>query len=134
MRTPSLFSYKPLTNKPSGFTELVERVRKIESALGDGVKRVMPGEEAAAAKLRKSLVARRPIPAGAVITADDLCAKGPGTGVPPADAGLLLGRVAAVDIEADTIVRPEQLRERGATCAQQHFAGAVDARVPASAV
>lgn len=41
--------------EPQGFEHLVRDIRIIESALGDGVKRVFPGEEAPKAKLRRVL-------------------------------------------------------------------------------
>jgi N-acetylneuraminate synthase len=39
--------------EPSGLQHLVRDIRIIESALGDGIKRIMPGEEAPMAKLRR---------------------------------------------------------------------------------
>uniref|UniRef100_UPI003783A0BA N-acetylneuraminate synthase family protein n=1 Tax=Pseudolysinimonas sp. TaxID=2680009 RepID=UPI003783A0BA len=39
--------------EPSGLQHLVRDIRIIEAALGDGVKRIMPGEEAPMAKLRR---------------------------------------------------------------------------------
>jgi N-acetylneuraminate synthase len=39
--------------EPSGLQHLVRDIRIIETALGDGVKRIMPGEEAPMAKLRR---------------------------------------------------------------------------------
>ena len=39
--------------EPTGLAHLVRDIRIIESALGDGVKRVYPGEQAAMAKLRR---------------------------------------------------------------------------------
>lgn len=39
--------------EPGGLTNLVRDIRIIETALGDGVKRVFPGEEAPMAKLRR---------------------------------------------------------------------------------
>ncbi|GII77259.1 hypothetical protein Sru01_22410 [Sphaerisporangium rufum] len=42
--------------EPSGLAHLVRDIRVIESALGDGVKRVFPGEEAPKARLRRVTV------------------------------------------------------------------------------
>ena len=39
--------------EPAGLQHLVRDIRIIESALGDGIKRIMPGEEAPMAKLRR---------------------------------------------------------------------------------
>ena len=41
--------------------------------------------------------------------ADMLVAKGPGDGIPANHLGLLVGRVAAVDVEADTLLPPDAL-------------------------
>jgi N-acetylneuraminate synthase len=42
--------------EPSGLQHLVRDIRIIEQALGDGIKRIMPGEEAPMAKLRRVTV------------------------------------------------------------------------------
>ena len=42
--------------EPAGLQHLVRDIRIIETALGDGVKRIMPGEEAPMAKLRRVTV------------------------------------------------------------------------------
>ncbi len=39
--------------EPTGLSHLVRDIRVIETALGDGVKRVFPGEQAPMAKLRR---------------------------------------------------------------------------------
>ena len=39
--------------EPHGFTNLVRDIRILEEAMGDGVKRIMPGEEAKMSSLRK---------------------------------------------------------------------------------
>ena len=41
--------------EPTGLSHLVRDIRIIEEALGDGVKRVFPGERAPMAKLRRVL-------------------------------------------------------------------------------
>lgn len=91
--------------EPRGFKELVDRVRKIEAAMGDGVKRVMEGEESIKKKLGKSAVSRIFIPANTVITADLLCFKSPGDGVAACDAQeKLVGKTAVSDIAPDTTI------------------------------
>ena len=55
-------------------------IRDVESALGDGVKRPVPSELPVRDVARKSLVAARDLPAGAVLGRDDL-------DVPPAGYG-----------------------------------------------
>lgn len=90
--------------EPAELAELVATLRRVEAALGDGVKRPAPVERENRERMRKSLVARRPIAAGAVICAADLTAKRPGTGLDPAWSDRVAGRRAARDIPVDGIV------------------------------
>lgn len=86
---------------PADLKALVESVREVEAALGDGIKRPSAAELANRDSMRRSLVAVSPIPAGATIVRDMLTAKRPGTGIPPSDVGRLLGRTAKVEIPGD---------------------------------
>ncbi|KAI9033098.1 sialic acid synthase-like protein [Hyaloraphidium curvatum] len=92
--------------EPEEFADMVRRVREAERAMGDGIKRLMPGEDAVRAKLAKSLVAAHDIPRGTVLTPEMLVAKGPGTGIAVCDAELVLGRMVLRDIAADTLLDP----------------------------
>src|SRR5205085_7052407 len=88
--------------EPIGLAKLVRDIRQIEIALGSGEKRLAPAEVPVRMRLAKSVVAARDIPAGAVVRAEMLTAKGPGDGIPANHLALLVGRVAAVDVAADT--------------------------------
>ncbi len=81
--------------EPDELRQLVEAVCSLERALGDGVKRPSPSEQGNKAFMQKSLVVRRDIPQGAVISADDLTCKRPATGLPPRDFDRVVGRKAA---------------------------------------
>jgi sialic acid synthase SpsE len=87
--------------EPSGLRELVEMGHKLESGLGDGVKRMLPEEEAARRKLAKSVTAATPIGRGETIRAEQLVLKSPGGGLSGRDLDRLVGRVAATDVAAD---------------------------------
>jgi N-acetylneuraminate synthase/N,N'-diacetyllegionaminate synthase len=88
---------------------LVKHIRDIEVGLGSGIKAPSTGEQASLLWARKSLVAARDIREGEVITADLLQAKRPGTGIPPARFGEVVGRRAKVEICKDRIIRWEEL-------------------------
>ena len=60
--------------------------------------------------MRRSLVSTRDIKIGEIIQESDLYAKRPGTGIPPNRMELVVGKVATKDIEADTIILPEQVK------------------------
>ncbi len=95
--------------EPHDLKKLVEGIRKIEAALGDGIKRPVAEEMDTAAVARRSLVAAAFIPAGAALTLELLDILRPGTGLPPAMRSQVLGRRARHDIEAGTILSLDML-------------------------
>jgi sialic acid synthase SpsE len=92
--------------EPEELRQLVAHIRDTEAAFGDGVKRGPSEEESEEmyAKGRRSVVAATDIPKGTVINEEMLTVKRPGFGVKPKFIGLLVGRVARRDIEADDII------------------------------
>jgi len=89
---------------PEEFIELVAKIRLVEEAIGDGVKRPQPSEISTAAVARRSIVAARDIKSGDLITGADLIMKRPGTGLPPKYVTWVAGRKAARDIVADSLI------------------------------
>lgn len=88
--------------EPAEMSEMMSRLREIESAVGDGLKNGPREEEREMAeKGRRSLYARVLIPAGTRISAEMLTIKRPGLGIHPSLEGQVIGRVARTDIEAD---------------------------------
>ena len=78
---------------PDEFRQLVAQIRDIESAMGTATARaVSTGEAMNRVTLAKSLVAARPLPAGTVISSDDVATKSPGRGLQPNTLPHLLGR------------------------------------------
>jgi len=96
---------------PAAFTRMVQAIRSVEAALGDGEKRPMPSEADARAVARKSLVTTRALRAGEQLTADAVAIKRPGTGIPPADLSRTLGRVLRRDLAADEVITWADLRD-----------------------
>ena len=78
--------------EPHEFKELVNGIRNINLAIGDGEKRPWPVEMEVAKVARKSLVSVRAMEAGHVICEGDLTAKRPGTGIPAMEVDQLVGR------------------------------------------
>jgi N-acetylneuraminate synthase len=81
--------------EPSEFASMVAGIRAVEKAMGTGGKLLFPVEIANRPIARKSLVAARPICAGAVIGADDMTAMRPGTGISPMQFWAIVGTVAS---------------------------------------
>jgi N-acetylneuraminate synthase/N,N'-diacetyllegionaminate synthase len=95
--------------EPNELRMLVQGIRNVESALGDGVKRPAESELENLPVARRSLHWRRSLEAGAVIGAEDLIALRPGTGIPPGKLPALLGRALATAVAEGKMVRAEDL-------------------------
>jgi sialic acid synthase len=93
--------------EPDGLRRVVRDIRHMEEALGDGVKRVSGVVAGARAKLCRSLVSVREIPAGTVLTEEMLCLKSPGTGLLWRDRGRVVGKTARREIPADVTLQEE---------------------------
>jgi sialic acid synthase SpsE len=90
--------------EPEEFAAMVRGIRTIEQALGDGIKRPTPSEQANLPVVRKSLVAARPIRAGELFSEANLTAKRPGTGISPMQWYAWIGRPAPRDFAADELI------------------------------
>ena len=77
---------------PENFATLVADIRRVEALLGHGRKEPSPCEGQNVWWATKSLVAARDLPAGRVLTAEDLVAKRPGNGLGPALLDAVIGR------------------------------------------
>ncbi len=91
--------------EPEDFARMVGKIRSLEEALGDGVKRCQPAEQNVRAVARKSIVARTRIASGQRIDAGMLAIKRPGTGIPPKHLADVIGRCAREAIEPDEILQ-----------------------------
>lgn len=94
---------------PAAFARLVERVRLVPAALGDGVKRILPTEEKWRKAARKSLFTTDAIAEGTVIEARHLTIRRPSDGIHPHHLELVLGRRAGRAIPADTLLAWDML-------------------------
>ena len=78
---------------PEGMRKLVRDLRRVPSALGDGVKRPLESEEPALRKMGKMLVAARDLGAGHVLSEGDVVARSPADGgLAPCELDSVLGR------------------------------------------
>jgi N,N'-diacetyllegionaminate synthase len=78
--------------EPAELCDMIQSIRNIEMALGNGIKKPSPSETANLAVARKSIVAARPITAAEVFTEENLTAKRPGSGVSPMRWYEMLGK------------------------------------------
>jgi sialic acid synthase SpsE len=83
---------------------MVDSIRNVEVALGDGVKRPSSSELKNKPIARKSLVAIRDIRAGDPFSADNVGPKRPGTGISPMRWDEVMGRPAPRDFNVDELI------------------------------
>lgn len=89
---------------PAEFASLVHAIREAETALGSPLKQPTERERINARGMRRSVVSKVTIAAGATITAEMLTFKRPATGIAPRDLDKLVGGVATKDIPADALL------------------------------
>lgn len=90
--------------EPAELKAMIDAIRNIEVALGDGVKRLTPSEARNKPVARKSLVTSAAVKAGEAFGAHNITAKRPGTGISPMRWDDVVGRIARRDFAADELV------------------------------
>lgn len=91
------------------FRQMVQSIRNIELALGDGVKKPRTSEVPMQTIARKSIVAARDIPVGETIKEDMLAIKRPGSGISPLYWNDVIGRIAKSNIVKEQLLTWEHL-------------------------
>lgn len=97
--------------EPVGMRKLVRDLRRARVALGDGIKRSIPGEVKPIYKMGKKLVAATNLPAGHTLTPADIAIKSPNDGLPPYELDQLLGRVTQRALQADETITFQDLTD-----------------------
>jgi N-acetylneuraminate synthase/sialic acid synthase len=97
--------------EPIGMHKMVRDLQRARISLGDGCKRPLPAEASALLKMGKKLVAARALPAGHVLTPDDIALKSPGDGLPAYEFDRMLGRRTKVSLGADENLAWDQVEE-----------------------
>jgi N,N'-diacetyllegionaminate synthase len=87
--------------EPRELAALVQSIRTVEVALGDGVKRMTAAEEHNKPVARKSIVAASAIAKGELFSEKNLAVKRPGTGISPMCWDEVVGHRAPRDFQPD---------------------------------
>lgn len=96
--------------EPQGFSKMVRDIHHVSEAMGSFDKEIQESEKPIFKKLAKSIVSVFEIKAGTEITKDMLTTKGPGTGISPTKMDLVIGKQAAKDISADTVMKEDDIQ------------------------
>lgn len=90
--------------EPNELKAMVDAIRNIEQALGDGQKHVSVSEEKNMAIARKSIVAARDIKRGELLTEENLTTKRPGSGISPMRWEEVIGTKAIRDFAENELI------------------------------
>jgi N,N'-diacetyllegionaminate synthase len=90
--------------EPLELNSLVESIRNIELALGDGDKKPFPSELKNIPIARKSIIAKRNIGLGELFTEENLTVKRPGNGISPMRWFEILGTTASKEYQEDDLI------------------------------
>lgn len=98
--------------EPAGMTKMIRDLQRLKLALGDGKKIIFSSEKVPITKMGKSLVAKRNLPQGHIISDDDIAMKSPGGGLPPHEWDNLLGMQLTQPMTEDEAFDLAKLAER----------------------
>ena len=97
--------------EPDELKQMVDMIRHVEVAIGDGVKKVSPSELKNQDIARKSIIAKTAIKAGDVFTEENITTKRPGSGINPMKWFDLLGKTAKHDYQEDYLIEEDELND-----------------------
>ena len=95
---------------PDEFKAMVDAIRNVEVAMGDGVRKFSQNELEIKKVARKSIVLNQDVPEGTVLKRDMLSIKRPGTGIPPKFIDKIVGKTVVNDLKSQTIIKWENLK------------------------
>lgn len=90
--------------EPNEMKQMVNAIRNIEQAMGNGLKQVTESERKNMAIARKSIVAASNIIKGEIFTEKNLTTKRPGNGISPMRWNEIIGTTAARDFKEDELI------------------------------
>ena len=95
--------------EPDEMALLVKNCENVFEAMGAKTRIVSDAEYEQRKKMRRSVIAAKDLKAGTVLSLTDLAAKRPGDGISVDRLETLVGKTLKRDVEADTLLTPEDL-------------------------
>lgn len=100
-----------MATEPEEMRAMIRACHRVHEAMGGAGRVLSEEEQAQARKMRRSIVTRRALPAGHVLTEADLDAKRPGDGIAPSQLSMVLGRALKHDLGAESVLTWSSLAE-----------------------
>lgn len=98
-----------MATEPEEMARMIAACHSVQKALGGTARLLDQAESDQIVKMRRSLIAARPLVAGHILGPNDLDAKRPGTGIPPSDLHLVVGQRLTRDIAPDETILPADI-------------------------
>lgn len=97
--------------EPQGLKRLCEDLPRIRTIMGSYEKNIPAGEKNGfVKKFGKSVYLKRPLPAGRVVTAEDLCVKSPAGGIRPHEAFRIVGKSLISELSTGISLKEEYFK------------------------
>jgi N-acetylneuraminate synthase/sialic acid synthase len=97
--------------EPAGLRKMVRDLERTWLAMGDGQKKIYEAEKNPIMKMGKKIVAARSLPAGHVLTPDDVALKSPGDGLPPYELDNVIGFTLVQAVNEDDDITYQILKK-----------------------
>ena len=94
---------------PKEFKAMVDAIRNVEVAMGDGVRKFSDNEEEIKKVARKSIVLNNNVKKGTILKRDMLSIKRPGTGIAPKNINKILGKIVIKDLNVNHVLKWDDL-------------------------
>lgn len=99
-----------MATEPEEMAQMVRCCLNTQIALGNKKRVVRQAEQEQKEKMRRSIILTKDLPAGHILTIDDLDAKRPGTGIPSEELDSLVGKTLVKDVQADILLTREDYK------------------------
>lgn len=95
---------------PKEFKAMVDAIRNVEVALGDGIRKFSENELEIKKIARKSIILNENVCKGTIIKKSMLSIKRPGTGIAPKYIDEIIGKKAINDLDANSVLKWEDIK------------------------
>jgi N-acetylneuraminate synthase/sialic acid synthase len=96
--------------EPQGMRKMIRDLKRLQLALGDGVKRQYPSEIEPLIKMSKKCIAAFDLPKGTILEMSMIEFRSPGDGVPPSEVYKLIGKRLTRDIAIENPITPSDVQ------------------------